>query len=155
MTNTLRTTWITVFSIVAMLVSSYASSSSIMMTNVMMSQMGSNQSACYHSDALADDMVAECHVVSSESHAEHTNMVDAQVFDSQCHMSPESGDCGDMMGNHCSGSDCCASVCSTVSYPIQAVQTVNPFISSFARFQSVTIGQKVARAQSLLRPPTA
>ncbi|MFA0055622.1 hypothetical protein [Vibrio echinoideorum] len=150
MTNTLRTTWITVFSIVAMLVSSYASSSSIMMTNVMMSQMGSNQSACYHSDALA----AECHVVSSESHAEHTNM-DAQAFDSQCHMSPESEDCGDMMGNHCSGSDCCASVCSTVSYPIQAVQTVNPFISSFARFQSVTIGQKVARAQSLLRPPTA
>ena len=149
MTNTLRTTWITVFSIVAMLMSSYASSSSIMMTNVMMSQMGPNQSACYHSDALADDMVAKCHVVSSKSHAEHTNM------DAQCHMSPESEDCGDMMGNHCSGSDCCASVCSAVSYPIQAVQTVNPFISSLARFQSVTIGQKVARAQSLLRPPTA
>ncbi|MEZ8393926.1 hypothetical protein F0259_13790 [Vibrio cyclitrophicus] len=154
MTNTLRTTWITVFSIVAMLMSSYASSSSIMMTNVMMSQMGPNQSACYHSDALADDMVSKYHVVSSKSHAEHTNM-DAQVFDSQCYMSPESEDCGDMMGNHCSGSDCCASVCSAVSYPIQAVQTVNPFISSLARFQSVTIGQKVARAQSLLRPPTA
>ena len=40
-------------------------------------------------------------------------------------------------------------------YPIQAVQAVDQLSFSLARFQSVTIGQKVARAQSFLRPPSA
>ena len=154
MTNTFRTTWITVFSIIAMLMSSYASSSSVMMTNMMTAQMGSSQSACYHSDDSANGMMAGCHIMNTESHAEPSNM-DAQAFMTQCHMPSASEDGDNMMGSHCSGVDCCASVCSTASHPIQAIQAANLFAYSLARFQSVTIGQKVARAQSLLRPPTA
>ncbi|NAZ52069.1 hypothetical protein GL177_01670 [Vibrio toranzoniae] len=154
MTNTFRTTWITVFSIIAMLMSSYASSSSAMMTEVMMMEMISSKSACYHSDTSVNDSMAGCHVTSEEAHAEHSNM-SAHDLMAQCDMSSMSEDGDHMMGNHCSSADCCASVCSATSYPIQAVQAANPYVSSLARFQSVIIGQKVARAQSLLRPPTA
>ncbi|MDA0154342.1 hypothetical protein OH460_18625 [Vibrio sp. Makdt] len=140
MTNTLRTTWITVFSIIAMLMSSYASSSSAMMSDIMMLEMSSGNSAC--------------HVMGEQAHAEHSNMNTHDLM-AQCDMSSMSEDSDHMMGNHCSGADCCASVCSANCYPIQDVQAANPFTSSLARFQSVTIGQKVARAQSLLRPPTA
>ncbi|MCY9824536.1 hypothetical protein [Vibrio chagasii] len=154
MTNTLRTTWITVFSIIAMLMSSYASSSSAMMTEVMMMEMSSSKSACYHSDTSVSDSMAGCHVTSEEAHAEHSNMSGHDLM-AQCDMASMSEDGSHMMGNHCSSADCCASVCSATSYPIQAVQAANPFVSSLARFQSVIIGQKVARAQSLLRPPTA
>ncbi|NVN80656.1 MULTISPECIES: hypothetical protein [unclassified Vibrio] len=154
MTNTLRTTWITVFSIIAMLMSSYASSSSAMMAEVMMMEMSSSKSACYHSDTSVNDSMAGCHVMSQDAHTEHSNM-GAHDMMAQCDMSSMSEDGGHMMDNHCSSADCCASVCSATSYPIQAVQAANPFVSSLARFLSVIIGQKVARAQSLLRPPTA
>ena len=154
MTNTFRKTWIIVFSIIAMLMSSYASSSSALMTEVMMMEMGSSKSACYHSDTSVNDSMAGCHVMSEEVHAEDSNM-SAHALMAQFDMSSMSEDGSPMMGNHCSSADCCASVCSATSYPIQAVQAANPFVSSLARFQSVIIGQKVARAQSLLRPPTA
>lgn len=154
MTNTLRTTWITVFSIIAMLMSSYASSSSTMMTEVMMMEMGSSKSACYHSDTSVKDSMVGCHVMSEDVHTEHSNM-SGHVLMAQCDMSSMSEDGSHMMSNHCASADCCASMCSATSYPIQAVQAANPYISSLARFQSVIIGQKVARAQSLLRPPTA
>ncbi|MFA0233140.1 hypothetical protein AB4491_29735, partial [Vibrio sp. 10N.261.45.A7] len=71
MTNTFRKTWIIVFSIIAMLMSSYASSSSAMMTEVMMMEMSSGKSACYHSDTSANDSMAGCHVMSENPHAEH------------------------------------------------------------------------------------
>ena len=182
MTNTLRTTWITVFSIFAMLVSSYASSSSALMADVMMAQMGSPQSDCHHSEssnAVSDlsNMTTGCDisVVTGDAageHAAHATMshhssqqghTEMTVSDDEvttAHSFSMSSHDDNMMGTHClGGSDsihnCCISVCSTASYPIQAVQAVNQFSFSLARFQPVTIGQKVARAQSLLRPPTA
>jgi len=154
MTNTFRKTWIIVFSIIAMLMSSYASSSSALMTEVMMMEMGSSKSACYHSDTSVNDSMAGCHVMSEKVHAEDSNM-SAHALMAQCDMSSMSEDGSSMMGNHCSSADCCASMCSASPYPIQAVQAVDQLSFSLARFQSVTIGQKVARAQSLLRPPTA
>jgi hypothetical protein len=154
MTNTFRKTWIIVFSIIAMLMSSYASSSSALMTEVMMMEMGSSKSACYHSDTSVNDSMAGCHVMSEEVHAEDSNM-SAHALMAQFDMSSMSEDGGHMMGNHCSSADCCASMCSASPYPIQAVQAVDQLSFSLARFQSVTIGQKVARAQSLLRPPSA
>ncbi|MEZ9742068.1 hypothetical protein [Vibrio splendidus] len=154
MTNTFRKTWIIVFSIIAMLMSSYASSSSAMMTEVMMMEMGSSKSACYHSDTSVNDSMAGCHVMSEEVHAEDSNM-SAHALMAQFDMSSMSEDGSSMMGNHCSSADCCASMCSASPYPIQAVQAVDQLSFSLARFQSVTIGQKVARAQSLLRPPSA
>ncbi|MCZ4307523.1 hypothetical protein [Vibrio atlanticus] len=154
MTNTFRKTWIIVFSIIAMLMSSYASSSSALMTEVMMMEMGSSKSACYHSDASVNDSMAGCHVMSEEVHAEDSNM-SAHALMAQFDMSSMSEDGSPMMGNHCSSADCCASMCSASPYPIQAVQAVDQLSFSLARFQSVTIGQKVARAQSLLRPPSA
>lgn len=154
MTNTFRKTWIIVFSIIAMLMSSYASSSSALMTEVMMMEMGSNKSACYHSDTSVNDSMAGCHVMSEEVHAEDSNM-SAHSLMAQFNMSSMSEDGSPMMGNHCSSADCCASMCSASPYPIQAVQAVDQLSFSLARFQSVTIGQKVARAQSLLRPPSA
>ncbi|MEZ9529805.1 hypothetical protein AB4148_12800 [Vibrio sp. 10N.286.51.F4] len=154
MTNTFRKTWIIVFSIIAMLMSSYASSSSALMTEVMMMEMGSSKSACYHSDTSVNDSMAGCHVMSEEVHAEDSNM-SAHALMAQCDMSSMSEDGSSMMGNHCSSVDCCASMCSASPYPIQAVQAVDQLSFSLARFQSITIGQKVARAQSLLRPPSA
>ncbi|MEZ8025502.1 hypothetical protein AB6D06_21930 [Vibrio sp. 10N.239.311.G01] len=154
MTNTFRKTWIIVFSIIAMLMSSYASSSSALMTEVMMMEMGSSKSACYHSDTSVNESMAGCHVMSEEVHAEDSNM-SAHALMAQCDMSSMSEDGSSMMGNHCSSVDCCASMCSASPYPIQAVQAVDQLSFSLARFQSVTIGQKVARAQSLLRPPSA
>ncbi|MFA0545699.1 hypothetical protein AB4539_05570 [Vibrio splendidus] len=154
MTNTFRKTWIIVFSIIAMLMSSYASSSSALMTEVMMMEMGSSKSACYHSDTSVNDSMAGCHVMSEEVHAEDSNM-SAHALMAQFDMSSMSEDGTPMMGNHCSSADCCASMCSASPYPIQAVQAVDQLSFSLARFQSVTIGQKVARAQSLLRPPSA
>ena len=154
MTNTFRKTWIIVFSIIAMLMSSYASSSSALMTEVMMMEMGSSKSACYHSDTSVNDSMAGCHVMSEEVHAEDSNM-SAHALMAQFDMSSMSEDGSPMMGNHCSSADCCVSVCSATSYPIQAVQAVDQLSFSLARFQSVTIGQKVARAQSFLRPPSA
>ena len=154
MTNTFRKTWIIVFSIIAMLMSSYASSSSALMTEVMMMEMGSSKSACYHSDTSVNDSMAGCHVMSEEVHAEDSNM-SAHALMAQFDMSSMSEDGSPMMGNHCSSADCCASMCSASPYPIQAVEAVDQLSFSLARFQSVTIGQKVARAQSLLRPPTA
>ncbi|MBT9241066.1 hypothetical protein [Vibrio splendidus] len=154
MTNTFRKTWIIVFSIIAMLMSSYASSSSALMTEVMMMEMGSSKSACYNSDTSVNDSMAGCHVMSEEVHAEDSNM-SAHALMAQCDMSSMSEDGSSMMGNHCSSADCCASMCSASPYPIQAVQAVDQLSFSLARFQSVTIGQKVARAQSLLRPPSA
>ncbi|MEZ9443092.1 hypothetical protein AB4516_20595 [Vibrio sp. 10N.222.54.F12] len=154
MTNTFRKTWIIVFSIIAMLMTSYASSSSALMTEVMMMEMGSSKSACYHSDTSVNDSMAGCHVMSEEVHAEDSNM-SAYALMAQFDMSSMSEDGSPMMGNHCSSADCCASMCSASPYPIQAVQAVDQLSFSLARFQSVTIGQKVARAQSLLRPPSA
>ncbi|MFA0659231.1 hypothetical protein AB4619_08800 [Vibrio splendidus] len=154
MTNTFRKTWIIVFSIIAMLMSSYASSSSALMTEVMRMEMGSSKSACYHSDTSVNDSMAGCHVMSEEVHAEDSNM-SAHALMAQFDMSSMSEDGSPMMGNHCSSADCCASMCSASPYPIQAVQAVDQLSFSLARFQSVTIGQKVARAQSLLRPPSA
>ncbi|MEZ8738238.1 hypothetical protein [Vibrio sp. 10N.239.312.D08] len=154
MTNTFRKTWIIVFSIIAMLMSSYASSSSALMTEVMMMEMGSSKSACYHSDTSVNDSMAGGHVMSEEVHAEDSNM-SAHALMAQCDMSSMSEDGSSMMGNHCSSVDCCASMCSASPYPIQAVQAVDQLSFSLARFQSITIGQKVARAQSLLRPPSA
>ncbi|SBT15390.1 hypothetical protein [Vibrio celticus] len=154
MTNTFRKTWIIVFSIIAMLMSSYASSSSALMTEVMMMEMGSSKSACYHSDTSVNDSMAGCHVMSEEVHAEDSNM-SAHALMAQFDMPSMSEDGSPMMGNHCSSVDCCASMCSASPYPIQAVQAVDQLSFSLARFQSVTIGQKVARAQSLLRPPSA
>ncbi|TKF74195.1 hypothetical protein FCV62_21810 [Vibrio kanaloae] len=154
MTNTFRKTWIIVFSIIAMLMSSYASSSSALMTEVMMMEMGSSKSACYHSDTSVNDSMAGCHVMSEEVHAEDSNM-SAYALMAQFDMSSMSEDGSPMMGNHCSSADCCASMCSASPYPIQAVQAVDQLSFSLARFQSVTIGQKVARAQSFLRPPSA
>ncbi|TKE93370.1 hypothetical protein FCV44_16785 [Vibrio kanaloae] len=154
MTNTFRKTWIIVFSIIAMLMSSYASSSAALMTEVMMMEMGSSKSACYHSDTSVNDSMAGCHVMSEEVRAEDSNM-SAHALMAQFDMSSMSEDGSPMMGNHCSSADCCASMCSASPYPIQAVQAVEQLSFSLARFQSVTIGQKVARAQSLLRPPSA
>ncbi|OEE51712.1 hypothetical protein [Vibrio splendidus] len=154
MTNTFRKTWIIVFSIIAMLMSSYASSSSALMTEVMMMEMGSSKSACYHSDTSVNGSMVGCHVMSEEVHAEDSNM-SAHALMAQFDMSSMSEDGSPMMGNHCSSADCCASMCSASPYPIQAVQAVDQLSFSLARFQSITIGQKVARAQSLLRPPSA
>ncbi|MGF1847753.1 hypothetical protein [Vibrio lentus] len=171
MTNTLRTTWITVFSIIAMLMSSYASSSSAMMADIMATQMMSNKSICQHIDSPSDpdaayEFSAGCHVTVSDSdmndhvHASVPNSDPSAHEKMASHQESMDAHGEHVMGNNCcGGSDsahiCCYSVCSTASHTIQAIQANYQISSSLARFQPVTIGQKVARAQSLLRPPTA
>jgi hypothetical protein len=176
MTNTFRKTWVTIFSIIAMLISSYASSSSVMIADVITAQVMSSQAACYQADAPDTvstdvDMNAVCHIdlsdsrshTASDSNTHHSEMNghsvvgDAKAIQHDLSMTTHGED---MMSNHClGGSDsvhnCCISVCSTASHPIQTAQAINQIAFSLARYHSVTIGQKVTRVQSLLRPPSA
>ncbi|CDT87793.1 MULTISPECIES: hypothetical protein [Vibrio] len=189
MTNTFRKTWIIVFSIIAMLMSSYASSSSAMMANIMATQMMSNKSICQHNDSPSDpdaanQFAAGCHVTVSDpdmsdhvhastpngdqsvhgahsAHDDHAIYVELSADDKMAsHQESMDAHGEHVMGNNCcGGSDsahiCCYSVCSTASHTIQALQANYQISSSFALHHSVTIGQKVTRAQSLLRPPSA
>ncbi len=138
MTNTFRTTWITVLSIVAMLVSSYVSSAPAMMNN-----MVSPAASLHHSSAQSNTtkMVGCDTVVASIDHAQHAKT-----------SPPETN-------SHCTTPlddtyNCCSSVCSSVCFPLQVSQASRDFTFSLALHSPIIIGDKVTRSQSILRPPS-
>ncbi len=133
MTNTFRTTWITILSIVAMLVSSYVSSAPAMMNN-----MASPAANLHHSSAQP---VGCDTVVASVEHAQHAKT-----------SPPETS-------SHCATPlddtyNCCSSVCSSVCFPLQVSQASRDFTFSLALHSPIIIGDKVTRSQSILRPPS-
>lgn len=138
MTNTFRTTWITILSIVAMLMSSYVSSAPAMMNN-----MVSPAANLHHSSAQPNTtMMVGCDtVVANVEHAQHAKT-----------SPPETS-------SHCTTPlddtyNCCSSVCSSVCFPLQVSQASRDFTFSLALHSPIIIGDKVTRSQSILRPPS-
>ncbi len=135
MTNTFRTTWITILSIVAMLMSSYVSSAPAMMNN-----MVGLTANLHHSSAQPNTtMMVGCDtVVANVEHAKTSP--------------PETS-------SHCATPlddtyNCCSSVCSSVCFPLQVSQASRDFTFSLALHSPIIIGDKVTRSQSILRPPS-
>ncbi|MGF1683728.1 hypothetical protein [Photobacterium minamisatsumaniensis] len=138
MTYTLRTTWIIVFSIIAMLMSSYVSSAPSMVTKML---CFGQESMTHH---CSSDM-ADCHSMTEmTSQHSHTSSDIALISNSDT-----CTDSSDMVHN------CCSTVCFSVFYPMQLPQALSELSYSLALYQSFTIGDKVARTQTLLRPPSA
>ena len=137
MTNTFRTTWITILSILAMLMSSYVSSAPVMMANMISPSANLN-----HNAMQSNTNMAGCDtVVASLDHAQHAET-----------SSPEtSSHCATLMDD---AYNCCSSVCSSVCFPLQVSQVSRDYTFSLALHSPIIIGDKVTRSQSILRPPT-
>lgn len=135
MTHSLKTFWITIFSILVMLLSTSVSSASTME----MQMMDKETMACPHASMMTHEIAAMCSVA-----GDHQSIHGMSQHDS----------------SHCShGGDgfanCCVSICLSWSYPIQSINTLSSFAYSLAPYHDVIIGNKVARIQSILRPPSA
>ena len=148
MTHSLKNTWITIFSILAMLMSNYVSSAPMMAINSMfVSTPGVINSHDNHSPSdhiaysklSAHQQPTNCHSNESSLDSEHQ---------SQMSMSH----CGDA---NSSVDTCCLSICSSVSYPSEFAYSPSTLSYTLALHHSIKIGVKVSRIQSLLRPPSA
>lgn len=140
MTHSFKNTLIMMFSIILMLISNYVSSSPAMaMNSVTVQSVSGPESTHSHHTTHTSCMSM------SESKISHSMQDDLQPDTNH------SVHCGD---TDSSLHTCCASVCSSVSYPSQVPQPLSAFASSLAPHQSIKIGDTVARLQSILRPPT-
>ncbi|KAB0300947.1 hypothetical protein F2Z80_17825 [Vibrio fortis] len=135
MTHSLKTFWITIFSIFAMLMSTSVSSASTME----MQMMDKETMSCHHASMMTHAMSSMCDVSSD----------DQSMHDMGQHKTSHCSHGGDM------GANCCVSICLSWSYPIQSINSLSSFAYSLAPHHSVIIGSKVARIQSILRPPSA
>lgn len=149
MNYSLKHTLILMLSIFTMLLSNYVSSAPTMAMNNMsaMMTMPSHEQAIeassHHSSHHAIENRTSCHSMNDNfSIAGSAAKVSSNTETSHC----DSGSGVD---------DCCASVCSSLSYPTDASYALSVFSSSLALHQSVKIGDKITRIQSLLRPPSA
>ncbi|MEZ8106907.1 hypothetical protein [Vibrio cortegadensis] len=154
MKHSLKHIWITMFSIFAMLMSNYVSSTPVMTMSDMKSQaMTTLDQPTHHAQTRistettstnhhTNPIKTNCHSMSS-----NTPTVDAGAEASSTMMH-----CGDSESNV---DDCCVSVCSSVSYPIDPSYGVKIVSSSLALHHTFKIGDKVTRIQGLLRPPSA
>lgn len=129
MKNQWQTIWVTLISIFAMLMSAYASSSPEMTFHLMETS---------HSVTEQQELT-DCHSMSSGMH----------------HSTEQASD----VDEHCnSGSGvhmCCTAACSSVHFPLTPTSELASTESSLAPYTHLTIGQKVVRQQTLLRPPSA
>ncbi|MEC7941437.1 MAG: hypothetical protein VX212_13480 [Pseudomonadota bacterium] len=150
MTHSLKNIWITIFSILAMLIASYVSSAPMMAMNSMLVSMPEVTSS--HNNHSPSGHI-EYSELSAQHHQQPIN----------CHSeegSPGSEHQTKIVMSHCgdaksSVDTCCASVCSSISYPTEVACSPNPLSSTLALHHSIQIGVKVSRIQSLLRPPSA
>lgn len=148
MTHSLKNTWITIFSILAMLMSNYVSSAPMIAINSMfvstpeVINSHDNHSPSDHiaySKLSAHQQATNCHSNESSLDSEHQ----AQMSMSHC---------GDP---NSSVDTCCLSICSSVSYPSEFAYSPSTLSYTLALHHSIKIGVKVSRIQSLLRPPSA
>ncbi|RTZ17693.1 hypothetical protein EJ063_02595 [Vibrio aquaticus] len=144
--------WIAIFSLFAMLMSSYVSSMPMMaMNNAPSYSMASDER-----DSHQHHHVAEYRELSSDAHSDHK----ATNCHSESHPTVDLAAHNVMESSHCSDSSssvdtCCISVCSSTSYPTSDVDAPHSLSFSLALHQSDTIGAPVTRIQTLLRPPSA
>lgn len=137
MTNSLRQTSILIFSILAMLVSSYVSSMPMMDMN----QVPSFSGQVAHPGSMEkSQMTANQHTI-----------VGCPPMEIQ--------DMGSERSIHCDGSsafgnDCCNNVCSSAFFPLTFSRLISTSDSDLTLRHPIKIGVTTTRIQSLLRPPS-
>ena len=148
-----KNTWIAIFSLFAMLMSSYVSSMPMMTTNSLPS---SYSAAVEKSHTHPHHYSAEYTELSRDTHAEHSashcNSQGEPPSEISAHSAMKNTHCGDTSTG---GDTCCISVCSSTSFPTSGVDALHTLSFSLALHQSDTIGAPVTRIQTLLRPPSA
>ncbi|NOH78780.1 hypothetical protein F0231_03385 [Vibrio sp. RE86] len=153
MIHSQKNTWIAIFSLFAMLMSSYVSSMPMMAMNSLPS---SYSTAAEKSDTHPHHHSVEYTEMSRDTQTEHSA--------SHCHSQGQPQDdisaYSAMKNTHCGdtsfgGDTCCISVCSSTSFPTSGVDALHTLSFSLALHQSDTIGAPVTRIQTLLRPPSA
>ena len=146
MNHSFKNTLVTIFSVFAMLVSSLVSSMPMMVKNSMLSSNAESVSS-HHNHTPSDHF----HITAPAPSA-------CQQMD--CHSDKPLSQLANQLerdSSHCDGlsvDSCCTSVCSSVSYPIQSARSPSTLTPTLALHQSIKIGDKVSRIQSLLRPPS-
>ncbi|CAM4395693.1 hypothetical protein VIAG107301_14845 [Vibrio agarivorans] len=141
MTHSMRTLWITLISITAMLLSAYVSSAPAMSL-----QMGQH--------TTQPTTMAHCQSASKQHHDhddKHDHSHEHTVHHVMTSDSVQTSDCDNQ--SH-SVHSCCTSVCSSVSYPIETANITQPTLASLALHQPITIGDARTRPRLLLRPPS-
>lgn len=152
MTHSFNNTWITIFSILAMLLSNYVSSAPMMAMDSMflslpeVTNSHDNHSQSAHTKYYKLSADQQHHQQSTNCHSDES--------------SPDSEHQAQMSMSHCGDANssidtCCVSICSSVSYPSEFAYSPNTLSYTLALHHSVKIGIKVSRIQSLLRPPAA
>lgn len=150
MTRSFSTTLVMLFSILAMLMSSYVASQPMMAMNGMLVNQAPTMTE-----------MSTHHAADEASYTPMSNSHHAMMQTNRCHGSSPSTtaldvtDSLELCGDPDSGMGHCNSVCSSVSYPIVASYASATLISSLALHQTEKIGDEVNRIQSLLRPPSA
>ena len=136
MTHSSRTIWIMLLGILTMLMSNYVSSAPSMVMKSMLA-----------SELMLDKAHSVDFVMSSEHDYGHSSNLDKEYLTSP-------------LASHCDDPETdahmtCGSVCSSASVPVASIRTNSEFSSRFAHFTALTMGEKVSRSQSILRPPSA
>ncbi len=130
--NIIPTTWITILALAALLMSSFASSSSMMMNSAMPYGQQVVESGCSSLQSMT---------------VHHQNMVDESnetaSLTEQCHVQV------DMVH------DCCDSTCATSVAIFTAPSVLVTTCTSLALFVIPLSGEVVHQTQSLYRPPIA
>ncbi|PKF81508.1 hypothetical protein CW749_02410 [Vibrio sp. vnigr-6D03] len=142
MNRRLKTTWITMLSIVALLFSGFVTSAPVMMMTMAEHQIESNVSPCHASSSpMADNLSA--HKSHSPDRPIHSLMADSGKNDASDACSPASHE----------GHTCCAAVCGVTFVPLLTRSSMNVADFALAPIASITIGDALSRTQSLFRPP--
>ena len=146
MNHSFKNTWVTLFSIFAMLMSSFVSSAPMMVNN--------------STPHVNSKVVSSHHNHTSSDHLDTTASANSNSQQMDCHSDKFLSTLASQLerdSSHCdslSVDSCCASVCSSVSYPIQAADSPCTLAPTLALHKPIKIGNKVSRIQSLLRPPS-
>ncbi|MBD1557775.1 hypothetical protein HC752_12610 [Vibrio sp. S9_S30] len=134
MANQLKTIWITMLSIVALLFSGFVSSAPVMM-GTMGEQAPSKASPCH-----ASSVETTSNHSMETTHSDHLNT------------SEKSASClSDSYGGHA----CCVAVCSATFAPLPIRDALTSTRFTLSPFFVIMIGDKISRTQTLLRPPIA
>lgn len=151
MTRKLKNIGITLFSIFAMLMSTYASSSPYMLFG----------SSFQTSSVVSTDVSHANLELANSNHSDHipvrysSDAVDCHSLVKSSLLEEESSNALEHCGDSTGGIDnCCTQICSSASYPTDSGRDLSASSSSLALYHSDKIGVTVARIQSLLRPPS-
>lgn len=150
MTHSIKSVWIVIFSILAMLMSSYAASSPSMTSMMLSVDTTTSMQHQQHASDQQNSVSSSTQISRSDCHSfvdEASNSLAVNNNSSENLTSCASPD----DGLH----SCCVSACSTTFYPIQSTQSLSDITYSLALHHPVTIGDKILRPQSFLRPPSA